>query len=739
MTKNTITGIFKMEDVGELNPLLHVLEELRVDHTKNDEILFHSGGPIGKTSRFSMIPVLDDLRVVFRQPDDNTAPTDRNPLIGELDLRLTPPVLLEFQVRSGAGWTTTRNESHVKLEAALQSVSELEVLGSVDPSSGLSPGGFVGVLGYDLGQWTSQMRMKNTPEHNEVLGVLWRTKGWIIHDRKESSITTLGHSPMSAEEVRLSVRGITETMRFDAPSTLESENRENHKQKIMEIIESIKDGHVYQVNYGRNWKGELDQDPWDCFLNLVEANPAPYSTWMRSPDLGWTIVSASPEQLLSFRNGKITTSPIKGTAPRRALETEDQRGKEDLIESKKDLAEHMMLVDLERHDLSSVCIPGSVKWAEFRIESHPNVHHLVSEVSGELKPSCCVTSAISSLFPGGSITGCPKVMSMAIINHLERMPRGAWTGSIGHIHKLNNLVELNILIRTLEVHERAGVRTGRVMAGGGIVHSSNPELEAQEAEWKADAVLRAAWNVPASISNDTLPSLSMSSKTLARQSEIRPDIAKKEKSRKKKIILIDNMDSFTHNIRDAIVKLGCEVIIVNGWSEHPDEDVAIWVSDVIGEHSPDGIVIGPGPSRPESYNRTTALANMGINGELISGKGQIPLLGICLGHQAICLADGSNLTRSPNGPVHGSPVSVENDGTGLFSELAEEHSMMRYNSLVILDVGESMVPNAWEGGTGLIMGARHRYYPIHGVQFHPESAGSPDGMAIIENFLSLCD
>ena len=109
---------------------------------------------------------------------------------------------------------------------------------------------------------------------------------------------------------------------------------------------------------------------------------------------------------------------------------------------------------------------------------------------------------------------------------------------------------------------------------------------------------------------------------------------------------IDNMDSFTHNIRDAIVKLGCEVIIVNGWSEHPDEDVAVWVSDVIGKHSPDGIVIGPGPSRPESYNRTTALANMGINGELISGKGQIPLLGICLGHQAICLADGSNLTRS---------------------------------------------------------------------------------------------
>ena len=99
-------------------------------------------------------------------------------------------------------------------------------------------------------------------------------------------------------------KGTTETMRFDAPSTLESENREKPQAKIMEIIESIKDGHVYQVNYGRNWKGELDQDPWDCFLNLVEANPAPYSTWMRSPDLGWTIVSTSPEQLLSFEMEK---------------------------------------------------------------------------------------------------------------------------------------------------------------------------------------------------------------------------------------------------------------------------------------------------------------------------------------------------------------------------------------------------------------------------------------------------
>ena len=151
------------------------------------------------------------------------------------------------------------------------------------------------------------------------------------------------------------------------------------------------------------------------------------------------------------------------------------------------------------------------------------------------------------------------------------------------------------------------------------------------------------------------------SRPLARQSETRPNIVRKENQGKRKIILIDNMDSFTHNIRDAMVRLRCEVMIENGWSSHPDEDVAMWVSDVIDKHSPDGIVIGPGPSRPESYNRTTVIANMGINGELIFGRGQIPLLGICLGHQAICSLDGSNLTRSPNGPVHGSPVSIEND------------------------------------------------------------------------------
>ena len=737
--QNGSINSFKIGDISATDPMLGILEGLRAIAGQKDELLFHSGGPIGKSSRFSMIPILDGLRVVFHQPPSDSKSIDANPLRGEIDLQPTPPLKLKIQHRSEGNWTTMCEESHETLELALRSISELEFLGEVDPSSGLSPGGFAGVLGYDLGQWTNPIRLKNTPRDHEVLGILWRTKGWVIHDREHHSITSLGDFPLSKDQVSDCIARTSKPTKMRTHSELETEDREDHKRKILEIIRAIEEGHVYQVNYGRNWTGSLDQDPWNCFLNLANSNPAPYSAWMSSPDLGWTIVSSSPEQLLCLRDGDITTSPIKGTAPRGDSVTNDERTKDDLKQSKKDLAEHMMLVDLEMHDLSSVCIPGSVEWRDFRLESHPNVHHLVSEIGGTIQPPFDVPSVISSLFPGGSITGCPKVMSMAIINYLEHRPRGAWTGSIGHIHNLNNLVDLNIMIRTMEVVDKVGIKIGRVMAGGGIVHSSVPEIEAQEAEWKADAILRAAWDISASTLMDSLPRMEISYQPLIRKSEgCRASNVERE-SEFRKIILIDNMDSFTHNIRDALVRLGSDVIILKGWSLEPDENVRAWASEIIDSHSPTGLVIGPGPSRPESYNRTTALVDLVLKGDLRSSNGHIPTLGVCLGHQAICLADGSSLLKSPNGPIHGSPVEVENDSTGLFSDLPQTQSLMRYNSLIVTAPGNNMIPNAWEKKSGLIMGTRHRYLPVHGIQFHPESAGSPDGTAIIENFLKLCN
>ncbi len=725
-------------DIEKENPLMSILEGIRNRDPSGDEVFFLSGGPVDDRGQSSMIPAIGDVRVLFLQPHSIKKHDDHNPLDGFLDLSPVPDLIVKIQKRKTSAWVDVETQKHQDLESALKSIRDLESIGPVDPRSGLSPGGFVGILGYDLGQWTSAPRMKNTPDGGEVLGIMWITSGWIIHHRLENSISLIGETPCNTTDII----GWIETERPPHQKRINphvvSEPRGSHKKKARDIIEAIEYGHVYQVNYGRSWQGEVNSDPWDAFVRLSSSNPAPYSAWMSCKDLGWTIASSSPEQLLHFKGEDLKTSPIKGTSPRMYNEDDDILAREQLMESKKDLAEHMMLVDLEKHDLSKVCVPGSVRWSSFRLESHPSVHHLVSDITGKLSPSRDIPAAISAMFPGGSITGCPKKISMAIINHLEGKHRGSWTGSIGHIHQRNKLAELNILIRTLDVKSKSGLDFGRVMAGGGIVHESIPEKEAQEAEWKADAVLKATWDITALESDQKLPTLKMSNTIMPRPSVGTPKLDLSVETIGKKIIILDNMDSFTNNIRDMFVNLGARVSVLQGWSEDPSEDSENWLISTVRSIAPSGIVIGPGPSRPEFYARSMAAAESALRGDLLNDRNHIPVLGICLGHQALCLVDGFTLGPSEKGPVHGAPCSVNNDGTGLFSHLEKNHIMMRYNSLVITETGNEMVPNAWESPSGIIMGVRHRHIPIHGVQFHPESAGSVGGHLIAQEFLSLC-
>ena len=211
-------------------------------------------------------------------------------------------------------------------------------------------------------------------------------------------------------------------------------------------------GHLYQVNYGRLWKGEMEGTPWESFLRMTQTNPAPFASWMHVADHGWSVASASPERLIKIEDGTVSTRPIKGTRARGSSEEEDLALRIEMASSTKEMAEHLMLVDLERHDLSIVCKDGTVQWSDCRIEALANVQHLVSGVEGELCDSSNVGMALSSLFPGGSITGCPKLVTMAAIDELEEAPRSAWTGSIGHINFSAGQADWNILIRTMEAH-----------------------------------------------------------------------------------------------------------------------------------------------------------------------------------------------------------------------------------------------------------------------------------------------
>ncbi|MCC5869764.1 MAG: chorismate-binding protein, partial [Gammaproteobacteria bacterium] len=201
----------------------------------------------------------------------------------------------------------------------------------------------------------------------------------------------------------------------------------------------------------------------------------------------FSIISSSPERLLSVRDGRVNTRPIAGTRPRDALEHTDRQLRRALHRSPKERAEHVMLIDLERNDLGRICIAGSVVVDEFMVlESYAHVHHIVSNVSGRLRRGVTPGEAIAAVFPGGTITGCPKVRCMEIIAQLEGQPRGPYTGSMGYLNR-DGSMDLNILIRTLVKQQR----TVELRAGAGIVADSLPARELAETRAKARGLLLA--------------------------------------------------------------------------------------------------------------------------------------------------------------------------------------------------------------------------------------------------------
>ncbi|DAC56478.1 MAG TPA: aminodeoxychorismate/anthranilate synthase component II, partial [Candidatus Poseidoniales archaeon] len=206
-----------------------------------------------------------------------------------------------------------------------------------------------------------------------------------------------------------------------------------------------------------------------------------------------------------------------------------------------------------------------------------------------------------------------------------------------------------------------------------------------------------------------------------------------ETTAKTGVLFVDNLDSFSLNIADAIAQTGRNVTVLEGRSPQSERWLdPVALHDLLETLQPSHIVLGPGPGRPEDARLTMALAHHALAGQL-----KVPVLGVCLGHQALAVADGRPVTPSPHGPVHGVPVEVAHDGSGVFESQTSPMTLTRYNSLVALDDGEhSMLVNATEAASGLIMGLRHPSLNVHGVQVHPESIGSHEGHRLIARFLS---
>lgn len=246
----------------------------------------------------------------------------------------------------------------------------------------------------------------------------------------------------------------------------------------------LQEGDCYQVNLTQRFAARCRGDLWQAYRLLRQLNPAPFSAWLNLA--GVQVLSSSPERFLQVRNGRVETKPIKGTRPRGVQAEADARLKAELAVSSKDRAENVMIVDLLRNDLGKVCRDGSVRTpALFAVESYATVHHLVSTVTGELAPGRDALDLLRHCFPGGSITGAPKIRAMEVIEELEPHRRGIYCGAIGYIGFDGNM-DTNIVIRTL-VHNHGEIR---FWVGGGIVNDSDLDAEYRECFDKARALLQ---------------------------------------------------------------------------------------------------------------------------------------------------------------------------------------------------------------------------------------------------------
>lgn len=272
---------------------------------------------------------------------------------------------------------------------------------------------------------------------------------------------------------------------FSAYKVWSSDTKKQYEEKIMYIRQQIAIGNVYQVNLTRQECWHFNGNVKQFAQRLFDINPAPFSAMIM--DKNFSIVSSSPERFFKISDGKILTSPIKGTSARGSTYEEDLKFRQLLVNSIKDRSELAMIVDLLRNDITKVCQLPSVNVDNFpRLETYANVHHLVADISGKLLPNLSIASLFAAIFPGGSITGCPKLAAMSLIRELECGPRMIYTGALGWFSYDLQQADFNIPIRTVWLSDNIllfGV-------GGGIVWDSNPASEYQETIDKGKSIVK---------------------------------------------------------------------------------------------------------------------------------------------------------------------------------------------------------------------------------------------------------
>ncbi|MBM3202522.1 aminodeoxychorismate synthase component I [Candidatus Woesearchaeota archaeon] len=354
-------------------------------------------------------------------------------------------------------------------------------------------GGAIGYFGYDLARRLEKIPDLAADEEN-IPDMIVGIYDWAVivdHTERRSWLAGRADSPALAARWPHLLQSFSQIQilawqqtGFSVLSGIESNlSRAEYGRAFRRVQHYIHEGDCYQVNLTQRFSACCRGNPWAAYQGLRVYNPAPFSAFLHYPQV--QVLSSSPERFLKVRDGQVETRPIKGTRPRFDQPARDRAEAEALRQSTKDRAENLMIVDLLRNDLGKNCVPGSVHVPRlFDIESYATVHHLVSTVCGQLAGDQSALDLLKGCFPGGSITGAPKIRAMQIIEELEPHRRGLYCGAIGYIGFDGNM-DCNIAIRTL-MHSDNRIR---FWAGGGIVADSDEEQEYQECHHKASALL----------------------------------------------------------------------------------------------------------------------------------------------------------------------------------------------------------------------------------------------------------
>lgn len=354
-------------------------------------------------------------------------------------------------------------------------------------------GGFVGYFGYETADLCDKIKFREKPGPDTPRTYLGLFRNVIVYDHRRR----LYHLAVNPERGAAGREQLEKLKNYfkKAPGKrvghfrLRKFTAEMKKLRFKMMVEKAKEyiaaGDIYQANLSQRFSFGYEGSSLELYGKLRAINPSPFSCFLKAG--GLEIVSSSPERLIRKKGSLCETRPIAGTCPARGASKRVVEWRKNLLQNEKEKAEHLMLVDLERNDLGRVSGYRSVKVKEFMtLERYSHVVHIVSKVTGKLKKNKDALDVVKALFPGGTITGCPKIRCMQIIDELEPVRRGIYTGSLGYID-LHGDMDLNIVIRTILLRNGKG----HLQVGAGIVYDSDPEKEYQETLHKAEALMQA--------------------------------------------------------------------------------------------------------------------------------------------------------------------------------------------------------------------------------------------------------